>query len=95
MRISPVACDAIEDMGRLAAAGPSHIRHVAEIQRFLVLDTQETPMLAKRWRKRMRQIEVRACGKMQDVVTHRVGTTDDAATVHRQIAAINVGDRGT
>ena len=82
-------------MGRLAAAGPGHIRHVAEIQRFLVLDTQEAPMLAKRWRKRMRQIEVRACGKLQDVVTHRVGTMDDAATVHRLTAGNNVSGRGT
>ena len=94
MRASPVACDAVEDMGRLAAE-PSHIWHVAEIRRFPVLDTQEAPMLARRWRKRVGQIQVRACGKLQDVVTHRVGTMDDAATVHRLTAAINVGGRGT
>jgi hypothetical protein len=40
MSPSPVVCDAVEDMGRLAAAKPGKTRHVAEIQRF--------PMLALR-----------------------------------------------
>ena len=87
MSISPVACDAVEDMGRLAVAEPGHIRRVAEIRRFPVLDTQEKHMLTQRWRKRVRQIEVRASGKVQVVVTHRVETMDGAATLPRLIAA--------
>jgi hypothetical protein len=52
-------------------------------------------MLAKRWRKRARQTELRAFEKMNDVVKHRVGTQDGAAILRRLIAGIGVGGRGT
>ena len=95
MRASPVACDAVEDMGRLAAAEPGHLRHVAEIRRFPMRDSREEYMLSKRWRKRARQTELRAFEKMNDVVKHRVGTQDSAAILRRLIAGIGVGGRGT
>ena len=93
MWTSPVACNAVEDMGRVAAAEPDHIRHVAEVLRFPMVEAQEKHMLTKRWRKRGRQVEVRAFRKIEDVVKHRVGIMHSTAPLRRLIAGISVNYR--